>query len=267
MKKIIFVFISLLFANVSIADSFVVNDEWNRVLESQSIKGVFILCKGGSNSCTTNNIVRAKTEYIPASTFKIAHSLIGLETGVIRDEFQVFKWDGQPKALKQWEQDLTLRGAIQVSAVPVFQRIARNIGERKMKMYLRKLSYGNANIEGGIDKFWLDGKLRISAINQISLVEKLSHNALPFSDRSQYIVKEALISEATPDYVVHSKTGFSGVGTKENPGIGWWVGWVEKGTEIYYFAFNMDIDREGMLPFRKTIPKKLMESAGLVIEG
>ena len=266
MNKIIGVFIFLL-SSASIANSFVVNDEWNRYLEGQAIKGVFILCKGSSRSCVTNDIARAKTEYIPASTFKIVNSLIALETGAIENEYQVFKWDGKPKTLKQWEQDLTLRGAIHASAVPVFQQIARNIGERKMKKYLNKLSYGNANIEGGIDRFWLDGQLRISAINQIIFVEALSRNELPVTDRSQYIVKEALISEATPDYVVHSKTGFSGVGTKESPGIGWWVGWVEKGIEIYYFAFNMDIDREGMLPYRKAIPKKLMESSGLLING
>lgn len=266
MNRVIFLF-ALLYSSLSAATDFSINNEWNDFLESQSIKGVLILCKNSSNSCITNDVVRAKTEYIPASTFKIANSLIGLETGAIKNEYEVFKWDGKPKALKQWEQDLTLRGAIQLSSVPVFQEIARNIGERKMREYLKKFSYGNANIEGGIDKFWLEGRLRISAINQIIFVEKLAHNLLPATNRSQYIVREALITEATSGYVVHSKTGFSGVGTKENPGVGWWIGWIEKGVDTYYFSFNMDIDREGMLPYRKAIPKKLMESLGLFING
>lgn len=266
MHRIIFL-VAFFYSNLSNATDFSVNNEWSNFIESNSMNGVLIVCKKSSNSCVTNNVVRAKTEYIPASTFKIANSLIGLEVGAIKNEYEVFKWDRKPKALKQWEQDLTLRGAIQLSAVPVFQQIARNIGEKRMKEYLKKLSYGNANIEGGIDKFWLEGKLRISAINQIYFVEKLANNLLPVTDRSQYIVREALITEATTDYVVHSKTGFSGVGTKENPGIGWWVGWIEKGVDTYYFAFNMDIDREGMLPYRKAIPKKLMESLGLFING
>ncbi|MBN0856829.1 class D beta-lactamase, partial [Pseudomonas aeruginosa] len=104
--------------------------------------------------------------------------------------------------------------------------------------------YGNQNISGGIDKFWLEGQLRISAVNQVEFLESLYLNKLSASKENQLIVKEALVTEAAPEYLVHSKTGFSGVGTESNPGVAWWVGWVEKETEVYFFAFNMDIDNE-----------------------
>ncbi|HHM1879970.1 TPA: penicillin-binding transpeptidase domain-containing protein, partial [Klebsiella pneumoniae] len=112
--------------------------------------------------------------------------------------------------------------------------------------------------------FWLEGQLRISAVNQVEFLESLYLNKLSASKENQLIVKEALVTEAAPEYLVHSKTGFSGVGTESNPGVAWWVGWVEKETEVYFFAFNMDIDNESKLPLRKSIPTKIMESEGII---
>ena len=251
-------------SSTALAGSITENTSWNKEFSAEAVNGVFVLCKSSSKSCATNDLARASKEYLPASTFKIPNAIIGLETGVIKNEHQVFKWDGKPRAMKQWERDLTLRGAIQVSAVPVFQQIAREVGEVRMQKYLKKFSYGNQNISGGIDKFWLEGQLRISAVNQVEFLESLYLNKLSASKENQLIVKEALVTEAAPEYLVHSKTGFSGVGTESNPGVAWWVGWVEKETEVYFFAFNMDIDNESKLPLRKSIPTKIMESEGII---
>lgn len=267
MKTIAVYLVLVFFASTALSESISENLAWNKEFSSESVHGVFVLCKSNSNSCTTNNAARASTAYIPASTFKIPNALIGLETGAIKDERQVFKWDGKPRAMKQWERDLTLRGAMQVSAVPVFQQIAREIGEVQMQKYLNSFSYGNANIGGGIDKFWLEGQIRISAINQVKFLESLHLNSLPASKVNQLIVKETLVTEATPEYIVYSKTGYSGVGTEANPGVAWWVGWVEKGTDVYFFAFNMDIDDRSKLPSRKSIPTKIMANEGVVIGG
>jgi len=265
MQKILIPLIWLLFTKAACAQSFIENQQWNNVFQDEAVTGVFVLCKNDVHSCITNNKVRATTAYLPASTFKIANALIGLETGVIKDEFEIFRWDGKPRAMKQWEADLTLRSAIQVSAVPVFQQIARAIGKKRMQFYVDAFSYGNADIGGGIDRFWLDGKLRISAYNQVTFIEALYRNQLPVSTMNQYLVKKALITEATQEYLVCSKTGYSGVGTDVTPGIAWWVGWVERGTDVYYFAFNMDINDEKKLPARKSIPRKIMALEGLVL--
>jgi beta-lactamase class D OXA-10 len=258
MKKIT-VFVALLFStHYAFSEIITENLEWNKPFLNESVQGVFLLCKSGSESCITNNKARALKPFIPASTFKVVHALIALEAGVVKSEHQVFKWDGKPRSLKQWERDLTLRGAMQVSAVPVFQQFAREIGEKSMQKYLNKFSYGNADIGGGIDQFWLDGQLRISALNQVKFLESLYRNKLAASTLNQLIVKDALISEATPEYLVRSKTGYSGTGTELNPSIAWWVGWIEKETEVYFFAFNMDVDNESKLPARKSIPTKIV---------
>ncbi|HCK4822106.1 TPA: class D beta-lactamase, partial [Pseudomonas aeruginosa] len=136
-------------SSTALASSITENTSWNKEFSAEAVNGVFVLCKSSSKSCATNNLARASKEYLPASTFKIPNAIIGLETGVIKNEHQVFKWDGKPRAMKQWERDLSLRGAIQVSAVPVFQQIAREVGEVRMQKYLKKFSYGNQNISGG----------------------------------------------------------------------------------------------------------------------
>lgn len=264
MNKYLALLILLVYSQVSMAESIRENKSWNEVFAQESVEGVFVLCKSSKNDCITNNKERALLAFIPASTFKIANALIALETGVVKSEHQIFKWGGEPRDMKQWEQDFTLRGAMQASAVPVFQQFAREIGEKRMQSYLGEFAYGNSNIDGGIDRFWLEGGLRISAINQIGFLESLYENQLPISERNQLIVKDALISEATPAYLIRSKTGYTGIKGKIQPGIAWWVGWVEKGTEVYFFAFNMNIDNESKLPARKSIPTKIMQSEGVL---
>ena len=265
--KILTVTIILFASWAALAGEAIENDQWKGVFTKYSTNGVFILCKESSTSCVTNDESRAAKSYIPASTFKIANALIALEAGVVRSGRQVFKWDGRPRSMKLWEHDFVLRGAMQVSAVPVFQQFAREIGQEKMKAFLKAFNYGNARVGGGIDRFWLDGDLRISALSQVQFLEALYQGKVPVSERNQLIVKDALTSEAAPGYLVRSKTGYSGVNGKIQPAIAWWVGWVEAGTEVYYFAFNMDVHSSEALPARKLIPIEIMNNEGVAIGG
>src|SRR5260370_33562729 len=91
--------------------------------------------------------------------FKIANSLIARETGVDGDpEKDVFKWDGVKRSIEAWNQDHTMRSAIAASAVPVYQEIARRIGQERMQKYVDLFEYGNRNIGGGSRQFWLSGE-------------------------------------------------------------------------------------------------------------
>jgi beta-lactamase class D OXA-10 len=251
---------------ISMASSIVETRSWNDVFANRAVEGVFVLCRQSRQSCRTNNMARATTRFIPASTFKIANALIGLETGVIEDERQVFKWDGKAREMHSWEQDFVLRGAMQASAVPVFQQIARQIGATRMQAFLKGFNYGNAETGGGIDRFWLDGDLRISAIEQIDFLESLKLGKLPASERNQLIVKDALVSAATDKYLLRAKSGYTGSNDKIKPAIAWWTGWVESGTDVYFFAFNMDVTDEDDLLVRKTLPTEIMRREGVPID-
>jgi beta-lactamase class D len=193
---------------------------------------------------------------LPASTFKIANSLIALETGVVQDpDKDVFKWDGVTRSIAAWNQDHTLRSAIAVSAFPVYQEIARRIGEERMKKYVDMLDYGNCDIGGGIDKFWVAGDLRIDPIQQVDFLDRLRRGVLPVSKRSQELVRDILPVTKVGDAVIRAKTGLT---DKEHGSLGWLVGWVEKGDAATVFAMNMDCTTQAQIDARMNVTQQCL---------
>src|SRR5882762_6569702 len=189
---------------------------------------------------------------LPASTFKIPNSLIALETGVVGDpDKDVFKWDGVVRSIEGWNRDHTLRSAIAASAVPVYQEIARRIGQERMQKYVDLFEYGNRDIGGGIDQFWLTGNLRIDPIQQIDFVDRLRRGALPVAKRSQELVRDILPVTKSGDAVIRAKSGLLGAEVGK-PSLGWLVGWAEKGSAATVFAMNMDCKDQNQIAARMT---------------
>lgn len=91
--------------------------------------------------------------------------------GIAKDEHQVFKWDGQTRDIDNWNRDQTLITAMKYSVVPVYQEFARQIGEARMSKMIASFDYGNEDTSGNLDSFWLDGAIRISAIEQINFAQ------------------------------------------------------------------------------------------------
>jgi beta-lactamase class D len=135
-----------------------VQPAFKAILDSLDIVGSILVFDSGKNEYWSNDFNRARDGFIPASTFKIPNSLIAIETGYLEGESHVFKWDGQKRALPNWEQDLTLRQAFQLSCVPCYQQVAREIGPESMRRYLDSFNYGNIVFDSTqIDSFWLRG--------------------------------------------------------------------------------------------------------------
>src|ERR1700719_1306528 len=196
---------------------------------------------------------RSAEPRLPASTFKIPNSLIALETGVVEDpDKDVFKWDGVKRPIEAWNKDHTLRTAIAASAVPVYQEIARRIGQERMQKYVDLLDYGNRNIGGGIDQFWLTGELRIDPLRQGDFVDRLRRGVLPISKRSQDLVRDILPVTKVGDSIIRAKSGLLGAERGE-PSLGWMVGWAEKGSAQTVFALNMDCVEPRLIPERMVL--------------
>ncbi len=146
------------------------------------------------------------------------------------------------------------------STVWVYQALARRLGEAREREYLGRLHYGNADPSGGIDRFWLDGALRISAVEQIDFLRKLYRNSLPFTVEHQRLVKDLMIIEAGRDWILRAKTGW---GARMTPQVGWWVGWVERADGAVFFALNIDMPRGGEdAPKREAIARAVLRSLG-----
>ncbi len=199
--------------------------------------GAFVLFDLNKNQYIRYNPERCAQRFLPASTFKIMNSLIGLETGVILDENYVIEWDGTHYQIPTWNQDHTLKTAIQNSVVWYYQELARRVGKERMQQYIDAAKYGNQDISGSIDTFWLEGRLRISADEQVEFLKRLYKDQLPFSKRTMQVVREILVVEKTASYQLSGKTGSA---QRVMPHIGWFVGYLETKGNVYFFATNYE---------------------------
>ncbi len=245
------------FANVSYQRSEFRNDLTKRFFDLGT-EGTFVGYKVDDYLIIASDKVRSGDDKLPASTFKIPNSLIALETGVVADpDKDVFKWDGVTRSIAAWNQDHTLRSAIAASVVPVYQEIARRIGAERMQKYVDLLDYGNRNIGGGIDQFWLTGDLRIDPMQQVDFVDRLRRGVLGVSKRSQDVVRDILPVVKVGDATIRYKSGLLGA-ERGQPSLGWMVGWAEKGSQQTVFAMNMDCKTPELTAARMTVTQQCL---------
>jgi beta-lactamase class D len=210
----------------------------DKFFEENNVDGCFALMDNGTGKFTIHNLGRYRdSSYLPASTFKIVNSLIGLQTGKISSDSMIIKWDGI-KRRPEWDQDMSMYRAFRVSAVNYYQEVARRIGKDTMQFWLDSLGYGTKKIRSAIDSFWLDNSLKITPDEELGLVKRLYFNQLPFFRTYQETVKKAMLFENNSNYRLAYKTGW---GFRENGhSVGWVVGWVEENRHPYFFVLNIE---------------------------
>ena len=225
--------------------------------------GAFVLFDMQKEKYFRYNQPRCAERFLPASTFKIPNSLIGLETGVITNENFVIKWDGVKRWNDEWNKDHTLATAIKFSVVPYYQELTRRAEREKLNIYLKTIGYGNQTIGKKVDMLWLDNSLKISADEQISFLKRFYEYKLPFAKRSVDIVKKIMPEEKYPNLLLKFKTG---AGTKEDgTWIGWIVGYVEKKGNVYLFAFNIEAETfEEVRDLRDNLSKKILTELKMI---
>lgn len=207
--------------------------EFAAYFSSIGVRGAMVVYDQEKDAFIYVDRQRCREGFLPASTFKIANALIGLETGVIPDADYILPWNSVKSGNVEWNRDHTLRSAMQYSVVWYYQELARRVGPEGMQKYLEKIGYGNKDVSGGIDLFWLTGGLRISPEQQIDFLRRLHDDKLPFSQRSLDQVKEMMIKERAAEHIIRAKTGWA---DEPEENVGWYVGYIEKGDNVYYFA-------------------------------
>jgi beta-lactamase class D len=210
-----------------------------KYFDENKVEGCFALMNNATGKFTVHNLARYRdSSYLPASTFKIVNSLIGLQTGKISSDSMVIKWDGIKRRVDDWNQDLTMYKAFRVSAVNYYQEVARRIGKDTMQQWLDSLSYGTKKITTAIDSFWLDNSLKIKPDEELGLVKRLYFDQLPFFKSYQEMVKRAMLFENNTNYRLGYKTGWGF--TEKDHAIGWIVGWIEENNHPYFFVLNIE---------------------------
>jgi beta-lactamase class D len=241
-----------------------IRDDLAKHFTEAGTAGTFVGYKVDDYLIIASDKDRSGEAKLPASTFKIPNSLIALETGVVEDpDKDVFKWDGVTRSIEAWNKDHTMRSAIAASAVPVYQEIARRIGAARMQKYLDLFEYGNRDIGGGIDQFWLTGNLRIDPVQQVDFVDRLRRGALPISKRSQELVRDILPVTKVGDSLIRAKSGLLGAEIGK-PSLGWMVGWAEKGSAQTVFALNLDVREPRHIADRMNVTQACLRDIGAI---
>lgn len=217
-----------------------------------------------------SDIYDSQSPTLPASTFKIIHTLIALETEVIADENEVIKWPGSTDTLKYGYRpdiyrDMSLAEAFKVSAGWAYIELAKKIGKEKYLEYLNACNYGNVDLSIDDDDFWNFGNFAISPINQIEILIGIYEETLPFKKEYMQIVKNVMIEEILETYTLRAKTGWTRDGAKDT---GWWVGYVEREGNAYFFATRLIKSRKKSNPnfgsCRKSITKTILTQLSII---
>ena len=237
--------------------------DFGKYFAAHNVEGCFVLYDLEKDQLTISNPEHCETGFLPASTFKIFNSLTALEIGVATGKDFLIKWDGTDHGSAGWNRDHTLESAFKASAYWYYQELARRIGEERMQLWLNRVAYGNTNLGGGIDQFWLKGELRITPIEQTLFLARLVKETLPFSKANQQLVKEIMIEKEMDGYRFGAKTGWAILPDKTN--IGWFVGYILKDGKWYTFATNIESKTEiiGFQQIRRDITSEIFTQLGL----
>lgn len=243
MKKGHWYFFIFLFFTACSPNNVTVDESLGRHFKAANVTGCFAILDNGTGEFTIYNLERYRdSAYLPASTFKIVNSLIGLQTGKIVNDSMVIPWDGIDRDRDECNRDMSMYAAFRQSCPAWYQELARRIGRDTLQQYLDTLSYGNKKISR-VDSFWLDNSLKIKPDEQLGLVKKLYFNELPFHKLNQEIVKRAMLFEDNTAYRLAYKTGW---GYKENgASLGWTVGWIEENKHPFFFVLNIETPDKG----------------------
>jgi len=217
----------------------------NKPFEDCNIKGSTTIYDYNERKWISSDINDSHFATLPASTFKIIHTLIALETGIIKDENEIIKWPGETDTIKygyrpEIYRDITIKEAFKVSAGWAYVEVAKKIDRDLYSLHLAGSRYGNEDISIDDPDFWNFGDLAISPANQIGILIGVYEETLPFEKRSFKILKDLMLEEHNDDYKIWAKTGWTRDKGKD---IGWWVGYVESNGNVYFFATRIHKDR------------------------
>jgi beta-lactamase class D len=231
------------------------------LFDRAGVTGTFVLFDVSEQRLIGYDRARAEARFVPASTFKVPNTLIGLSVGAVVDVDEILPYGGTAQPFAAWEKDMGLREAITLSNVPIYQELARRIGMERMGEYISRLGYGNNDIGTALETFWLDGPLEISAIEQTRFLVMLAQGTLPLPQDVQTSVREIVLLEQGENWQLYGKTGWQNV---PGPGVGWWVGWVQHEDRLYAFALNMDIRQASDAGKRVELGRASLDALGVL---
>ncbi|WP_150250619.1 class D beta-lactamase [Nocardiopsis deserti] len=241
-------------------------EDLESVFADAGVGGTFVLHDVMEREATVVGPEEARERAAPASTFDLVNTLVGLQTGAVGDVGEVVPRGGGPQPAERREQGMALREAFHASDLPVYQELARRVGHEPMAAWVDRLDYGNRSVgdADSLDRFWTQGPLEISAMEQTAFLARLARDELPVDDAHQEAVRELAALEGDNGYALHGKAGWSG---EADPAPGWWVGWVERGDDLYTFALRIDPEEDGDAELCESLGREILVELEVLPEG
>lgn len=235
------------------------------LFKAAGVDGAFVLLDTKRDVLTVVNPAEAGRRHLPASTFKIPNTLIGLETGVIPATGLRLPWDGTKRWLDAWNRDHDLPSAMKHSVVWYYQEVARRVGPRRMRALVGAFAYGNRDTgsDQANDRFWLDGPIAIAPLEQVDFLERMRSGKLPVKPAHVALVRRIITLDERPGLVLQGKTG---LGHEDDRAVGWLVGYVEKDRRSYVYATLVLAPRaetKRVMPLRRELTEQLLARRGL----
>ncbi|WP_194868187.1 class D beta-lactamase [Pseudoalteromonas sp. PPB1] len=214
------------------------------------------------------NQSRAQQAYTPFSTYKVPNTLILLDTQTIKPG-QGYQIDLNTYPAKKWwfdawrKESITPQDAFKYSALPLYQTWTNLLSKPVMQQYLDDFNYGNRDISGPHDKFWLNSSIKISAVEQVTFLRRLQTQAFKLKPATYQAFDKIFLQEQTANTKLYAKTGTGPVAKGKY--IGWYVGIVENNQGRHYFAFNMDAKNfKEVVSTRVEIAKATLNKMGVL---
>jgi beta-lactamase class D len=215
-------------------------------------------------------------ERFPAcSSFKVPLAVMAFDSGVLKNEKQILKWDGQKRMLDSWNKDHDATTWMKDSVVWFSQRLTPKMGKKKLQNYLKTFQYGNEDVSTGITTAWLNapndprGSLAINAYEQVEFMKKLWADQLPASKRSMELTRQITYLETSPNgFKLSGKTGSNFYDAARKVQFGWFISHVSSGDKEYIAVTNLSdlkpVETTFFGGFRaKEITKTMLKEAGL----
>jgi beta-lactamase class D len=193
----------------------------------------------------------------PASTFKVALSLMGYDSGFLIDEHSPALpfHQGYPAWDPSWKTTTNPTTWIKNSVVWYSQRVTESLGEERLRSYVAKFNYGNQDISGnpgkndGLTQAWLSSSLKIAPLEQAQFLEKLVERRLPVSGKAYEMTNRiTAVGRLADGWDVHGKTGTGSPRKADGSAdadraFGWFVGWATKDGRALVFTYLIQDDR------------------------
>lgn len=220
--------------------------------------GAWLIQREGAAAHTHYGATLADKPQRPASTFKVMLALIALETGALRNADEIVPWDGRTYAdHPEWQADMALRQAMQTSSESYFRVLAERIGRERLAAWVARVGYGNGRIGPIAARAWHDGVLTVTANQQLAFIERVRRGALPFAPANLAAVKAAMLDGEVRGRRIYGKTG-THLARDGQPGVGWWIGWVEGGGAATSFVLEVELETLDRRDERIELGKRLL---------